>query len=414
MTRDARTGGLGATLRSNVARIAKFFDDVSTGGGVRVQQGAQAMLPLLRASLMAQATETEARMAVALANIEQPLISFVVPTHNTSAGFLRDLVESFVVQKAGYAELILSDDGSDDPAMRVRLDAAAARPGVRVLRNPRNRGIAAATNTGIAAARGRWTRLRRSRRPAGARHGGDRRRCDRDAPPAPSSSTPDELIVDAALTPIGEFCKPAWDPVLLSGQNYINHLSVFRADRLAALGGLREDREGSQDYDLLLRYLADAPAASVVHIPYLAYLWRRETASYSMLHSDRAIASARRALALAHARDGVPVHVEPALAPGFHRVRLPGPEPLVSIVIPNRDSFALIGRVVAGHSRQDGLSAKGGGHRRQRHARRQRAAALRGVASRRGSSSTSCRSRSISRGCAIAARGVRRAKPSCS
>ena len=346
VTRDAKTGGTIATVRSNLARIAKFFGDVSTGGGVRVQQGAQAMLPLLRASLMTQAAEVEARMDAALADVEVPLISFVVPTYNTSATFLRDLVDSFVLQRARYAELILSDDGSTDPAMAANLDAAESRPGVRVLRNRVNRGIAATTNAGIAAARGRYVGF-----------------ADHDDMLVPGAIAmiadailqhpqavlfyTDELIVDAALTPIGEFCKPAYDPVLLSGLNYINHLSVYRADRLAALGGLREDREGSQDYDLVLRCVVGAPAGAVVHIPYLAYLWRRETASYSMVHSQRSIDNARRALALAYAREGEAVPVEPALEPTFHRVRLPGPEPLVSIVIPNRNSLELIRRVVA-------------------------------------------------------------------
>ena len=340
VTADAKGGGTLATLKSNVARIAKFFGDVSKGGGVRVQQGAQAMLPLLRTKLTMEAAAVEARMSEALKDRASPLLSFVVPTYETSPAFLRDLVDSFTLQKAPYAELILSDDGSHGEATRRALDDAEKKPGVRVLRNPVNRGIAATTNTGIAAARGDWVGF-----------------IDHDDMLVPGAVAvladaiethrqaiffyTDELIVDAALNPIGEFCKPAYDSVLLSGLNYINHLSVFRAERLAALGGLREDREGSQDYDLLLRYLRDAPAGAIIHVPFLAYLWRRETASYSMVHSERSVANARRALSLAYDAE-----VEPALEPSFHRVRLAGATPLVSIVIPNRDSLGLITRVV--------------------------------------------------------------------
>jgi len=346
VTGDAKGGGALQTLRSNVTRIAKFFRDVSKGGGVRVQLGAQARLPQLRASLMALAIETETRMNEAHKDASEPLISFIVPTYNTSPAFLRDLLDSFMVQKASYAEFILSDDGSSVAATLDALEAARSRPGVRVVLNRQNRGIAATTNAGIAAARGSWIAF-----------------VDHDDMLVPGTIAivadailqhpgavffyTDELIVDAGLTPIGEFCKPAYDSVLLSGMNYINHLSVFRADRLAAVGGLREDREGSQDYDLLMRYLLGAPAGSIVHIPYLAYLWRRETASYSIVHSERAVANARRSLALAHARDGIPAPVEQALEPTFHKVRLSGPEPRVSIVIPNRDSLQLIRRVVA-------------------------------------------------------------------
>ena len=132
---------------------------------------------------------------------------------------------------------------------------------------------------------------------------------------------------------------------MLSGANYINHFSVFRADRLAALGNLREDREGSQDYDLLLRYLDGAPRDAVVHVPFPAYLWRRGEGSYSAANLDRSVASARRALADAYGSRATTV--EPGLLPTLHRVRLARTgAPRVSVVVPNRDSLALIERVV--------------------------------------------------------------------
>ena len=39
----------------------------------------------------------------------------------------------------------------------------------------------------------------------------------------------DEIVVDDRLKPTGTQYKPAYDPVLLTGVNYINHLSVYRA-----------------------------------------------------------------------------------------------------------------------------------------------------------------------------------------
>ena len=56
--------------------------------------------------------------------------------------------------------------------------------------------------------------------------------------------------------------------MLLSGVNYINHLSCYRRERLLALGGLRAGYEGSQDYDLLLRYLRDLVPEEIKHLPY--------------------------------------------------------------------------------------------------------------------------------------------------
>ena len=122
---------------------------------------------------------------------------------------------------------------------------------------------------------------------------------------------------------------------------------MFRRARLAALGGLREDREGSQDYDLLLRYLADAKPGSVVHIPFLAYLWRREARTFSTVHVKRSVANARLALGSAFAARHCEAEVGPALDANLHRIRFTRPaRPRVSVVIPNRDSPKLIRRIV--------------------------------------------------------------------
>lgn len=341
-------GSWRAAVGSNVARIVKFFGDVSKGEGVRVQEGAPESLSFLTLSLSLQAVAVQTRMDERLKDMDAPLISFVSPTYNTRPDYLRELLDSFTVQKAAYAELILSDDGSSDAMTLDNLRKAAGRPGVRVVFNAANRGIAATTNAGIAAARGRWIGF--------IDHddlfvrGAIAVIADAiDRHPHALFFYTDELIVDMTLKPIGVFCKPAYDSVLLTGANYINHFSIFRSDRLAAIDGLREDREGSQDYDLLLRYLVEAKEGSVIHIPFLAYMWRREAGSYSTVHRDRAVANARCALASTCVREGHAVSVEPALDPMFHRIRFPsnGRLPLVSVIIPNRDNLWLIRRVVA-------------------------------------------------------------------
>ena len=342
--------GRWAVFKVTVARIVKFFRDVSKGGGVRVQQGAEDMLPVLILAMSAKAADIKSRLKQEFGAADTPLLSFVAPTWNTRANYLDDLLTSYAVQDAPYAELVLSDDGSTDRDALARLREAAGRPDVTVVLNPVNRGIAAATNAGIAAARGRWIAF-----------------IDHDDVFVPGAVAviadaigrnpdaiffyTDEFIVDDVLKPTGCFCKPAFDSVMLSGANYINHFSVFRADRLASLGHLREDREGSQDYDLLLRYLSGATPGSVVHVPFPAYLWRRGEHSYSSANFDRSIASARRALAEVHGPRARAI--EPALLPGLHRVRLAQPHPrTVSVVVPSRDSLALIERTVGDLTRR--------------------------------------------------------------
>ncbi|MEM9493074.1 MAG: glycosyltransferase family 2 protein, partial [Myxococcota bacterium] len=139
------------------------------------------------------------------------------------------------------------------------------------------------------------------------------------------------------------FWKPAFDPVLLSGVNYVNHLSVYRRDRLAALGGLREGFDGSQDYELVLRYTRGLTAEQILHLPYPAYRWRQRAESVS--HSTRSVATdrARAALEEHYATLVGPTAATEAHLSDLHHLTFPNAaQPLVSIIIPNRDRFELI------------------------------------------------------------------------
>lgn len=286
-------------------------------------------------------------------------ISFVVPVYNAPKAHLDALLASFRTQAAG-AELILSDDGSTRTETGAWLDAAAGLPGVAVLRHDRNRGIAAATNAGLAAARGTWVGLV-DHDDALAPHAVDRLRRALGAAKAVQFLYTDEVIADAALQPVGGFWKPAFDPVLLSGVNYVNHLSLYRRERLLALGGLREGFHGSQDYELVLRYCRGLGAGEIVHLPYPAYLWRQRADSVSHAQLDTATGAARRALAEHIGAVAGGASAGPAtLLPDLHRVRFAAPpRPAVSAIIPNRDSPELIGTLLEHlHGRTDGPPAE--------------------------------------------------------
>src|SRR5579883_3011231 len=79
-----------------------------------------------------------------------PAISVVTPFYNR-ARYIAAAVDSVLAQTLPPAEVILVDDASA-PAHARALDALAGR--ARVLRLPRNQGVAAARNAGLRAARG--------------------------------------------------------------------------------------------------------------------------------------------------------------------------------------------------------------------------------------------------------------------
>ncbi len=65
----------------------------------------------------------------------------------------------------------------------------------------------------------------------------------------------DELIADETGEPIDYVLKPAYDPVLLAGFNYIDRLALYRKDRLLALGGFQIQAPDAPGDRLLLAYL---------------------------------------------------------------------------------------------------------------------------------------------------------------
>ncbi|WVT77572.1 glycosyltransferase (plasmid) [Sinorhizobium chiapasense] len=277
-----------------------------------------------------------------------PWLSIVVPVYNAPIRYLTDLTASFERQKVDGVELILSDDGSDSSETLNWLKSQRQGNKIIVVQGKVNQGIALATNAGIRAASGEWIAL-----------------LDHDdvlAPnalrvildainvyPAAQFLYTDELVVDDMLSPIGLMLKPAYDPVLLTGVNYINHFSVYRRQRLDEIGLLRSGFDGSQDYDLLLRYLEGLDEACVIHVPFPAYWWRRTGKTYSRKFLERATVNARLAIQESFSRAGQTTEVVPALTDTLHRVRfLSAPRPKISIIIPNKDSPSLMSTLLRG------------------------------------------------------------------
>ncbi|WP_321379526.1 glycosyltransferase, partial [Rhizobium sp.] len=285
-----------------------------------------------------------------IASDGSPWLSIVVPVYNAPKRYLNDLVSSFLAQDVEGAELILSDDCSPSPETQSWYKNTRKHHNIKILRATINGGIAVATNAGIAAASGTWVTF-----------------LDHDDLIAPHAlkliattivQNPeakfiysDEVVVNDQLKPKGLMLKPAYDPILLSGVNYINHFSVYRRDRLTDIGNLRTGFDGSQDYDLVLRYLEDVPEQDILHLPYPAYWWRRNGKTYSSQFMEKSTLAARKAIAESFARQGHNTHIEPALTDTLHRVVFDEHDgdawPMVSIIIPSRDSYKLISRILS-------------------------------------------------------------------
>ena len=141
--------------------------------------------------------------------------------------------------------------------------------------------------------------------------------------------------------------KPDWSPETLLSRNYICHLTVLNAELMTRIGGFRSGFDGAQDYDLVLR--AGEQAHKVVHIPRVLYHWRMHAQSTASNKGSKNYAydHGKAALADHFARTGIDasVHDGPILGtyqPVYH-LRT---QPLVSVVIPNKDHPEMLRRCV--------------------------------------------------------------------
>ena len=280
-----------------------------------------------------------------------PRFSVLVPVYNTNEDHLREMIESVRQQIYPHWELCIADDGSTEPRVkRVLEDCRRDDPRIKVLYRPSNGHISAASNSALGMATGDFVAL-----------------LDHDDVLAPHAlymvahaanahreadvfySDEDKLNAEGSRT--DPYFKPDWNQELFYGQNFVNHLGVYRTASVRAAGGFRLGFEGSQDYDLALRLVA-ATRGPVVHIPYVLYHWRifPGAATHSSTEVVSATAAARRAIKEHLESLGERARVTGAAAGNYHRVVREEPDewPKVSVIVPTRDHAEMLAECITG------------------------------------------------------------------
>ena len=260
-----------------------------------------------------------------------PLVSVLLPVCETPQRLLCQAIASVTGQTYRDWELCVADDASQAPHVGTVL-GRNADPRVRIVRLPERSGIAACTNAALQLARGDFVALL-DHDDALAPHALSRVATElAQHPDAELVFSDEDKIVDGRRC--CPYFKPGWDPELMAGQNIVSHLGVYDRKRLLSIGGLRAGFEGSQDYDLALRFAAASGDSRIRHIPDVLYHWRQWPTSFSRTQAGRSADAARNALS--DARPGASVQPDPVL-PQWTRIvhPLPDPTPLVSIIVPD-------------------------------------------------------------------------------
>lgn len=278
-----------------------------------------------------------------------PVISVILPVYNPERRVLEAAIASIEGQLYEHWELCIADDASTDPDIRPLLEEIAARdPRIKLILREQNGHISACSNSALGLATGEWCALL-DQDDLFAEHALAFAALEIENHPEAGLIYSDEDKIDEKGVRSNPFFKTEWNPELFLGQNFINHLGVYRTELLRAIGGFREGFEGSQDYDLALRCVERLKPAQVRHIPRILYHWRAVAGSLAAVADAKPYAkeAARRAIGDHLQRQGIAGHVEPCPENiESHRViyELPDPAPLVSIVIPMRDRVSLLER----------------------------------------------------------------------
>lgn len=278
----------------------------------------------------------------------RPLISIIMPTYNSNLNFLSAAINSVINQIYMDWELCIADDASTDLQVFELLEHYQRQDRrIRVVRREMNGHISAASNTALEMAQGEWIAF-----------------LDHDDLLAPGAlfwvaqamnKNPniqiiysDEDKVDASGKRFDPYFKPDWNRDLFYSQNYLCHLVVYRKQLIDLIGGLRVGFEGAQDYDLTLRCVERVDHKNILHIPRLLYHWRShpDSTAQSIHAKEYALDAGKRALNEHFERLGVDGHVEVAVGGYRAHYRLPEKLPLVSLVVPTRNSHNLVRRCI--------------------------------------------------------------------
>ncbi len=203
---------------------------------------------------------------------DPPLFTVLLPVFNPVLHDLEECLKSLLSQTFPLWEARIVDDHSDSAEVTTLLDTfAQTDPRIKVTRLATNRGIADASNQGLAQAKGDWVVfldhddcLRPHALAAMAQVIGE--------PTAPDIVYSDEekIAPDGSFRSL--FLKPDWSPAFLRGVMYVGHLLGVRRSLLNQVGGLDPEFNGIQDYELMLRLSETNP--DVRHIPQVLYQWR--------------------------------------------------------------------------------------------------------------------------------------------
>lgn len=268
-----------------------------------------------------------------------PLISIAVPAYQTPVEFLRQMIESLIVQTYSNWELCIVNASPDNEEMqKVLAEYSAGDSRVRFCNLKENLGIAENTNRAFAMAKGEFVGLLDHDDLLAPNALYEIVTILQDHPQADALYTDEDKVTTELDEHFQPHLKPDFNLDLLRSNNYICHFFVVRKSIVEKAGGFRKEFDGAQDYDFIFRCTENA--GEVLHVPEILYHWRTHKASTADNPASKmyAFEAGKRAIEAHLERTGTKGEVSHTQDLGFYRVKYPVQgKPLVSVIIPNKD-----------------------------------------------------------------------------
>lgn len=268
----------------------------------------------------------------------RPKISIAIPLYNTPISYLEELLASIVGQTYENWELCLADGSTKAEVGNYICTKYGTDKRIRYQKLSENLGIAGNTNAAVDMATGDYVML-----------------CDHDdlvavnalyemvlelnKDPEIDIVYTDEDLVNSDST---EFSSPRFKPDFnldfLRSINYICHIFMVRKKILDEVGCFREEFDGAQDYDFILRCCEKTN--KICHIPKVLYHWRaHENSTAGNPESKQyAIDAGKRALEEHYERVGLDAEVRYTdIFIMFQTILRVKGNPKVSIIISSKD-----------------------------------------------------------------------------
>lgn len=269
----------------------------------------------------------------------QPKISIVIPLYKTPQNYLNELITSIKAQTYTNWELCLSDgSGENSPLKAVLMKYEAEDGRIKVVYNKSALQISENTNAALKIATGDYIAF-----------------ADHDDVIAPNAlyECVYELNTDSSIDMIytdedkidmsGKehfmpHFKSDFNIDMLRSTNYFCHLVVVKREIFEKVGPLNSEFDGAQDFDFVLRCVEKC--SNIKHIPKILYHWRahKDSTAENPESKDYAFKAGARAVQAHYDRVGLKAKVEETKYKGIYRTKyILQEEPLISIVIPNKD-----------------------------------------------------------------------------